>query len=441
MKCILFRLWRLKVLTNPPPEVGETRMRLKTILNRVEPYKDFIYESVRWGPGRHPAIEIRLRPKARALPNCSGCRRPGPAYDHCSLRRFQFVPLWGIVVVFIYAMRRVECDRCGVTVECVPWARGKSRLTTTFQWFLATWAKKLSWHEVAMTFGTSWASVYRSVRMAVQWGLKHRVLAGLIAIGVDEIMWLRGHQYLTVVYQIQAKCKRLIWVGKDRTEESFLGFFAMLGETLSARLRYVCSDMWQPYVKLIAEKAKNAINILDRFHIMSRMNKAIDEIRASEAKQLVRDGYEPVLKHSRWCLLKRPENLTLRQTVKLSELLRYNLRAVRAYLLREEFQRFWEYQSSFWAGRFFDEWSTRVMRSRLGPLKRLVVSLREKRKLLMNWFLAQGTISSGIVEGMNNKAKLVMRRAYGFRTYRAVEVALYHNLGDLPEPHFTHRFW
>jgi transposase len=174
---------------------------------------------------------------------------------------------------------------------------------------------------------------------------------------------------------------------------------------------------------------------------MSRMNKAIDEIRPSEAKQLVRDGYEPALKHSRWCLLKRPENLTLRQTVKLSELLRYNLRAVRAYLLREEFQRSWEYQSSFWAGRFFDGWSTRVMRSRLGPLERLVVSLRGKRKLLMNWFLAQGTISSGIVEGMNNKAKLVMRRAYGFRTYRAVEVALYHNLGGLPEPHFTHRFW
>jgi len=229
-------------------------------------------------------------------------------------------------------------------------------------------------------------------------------------------------------------------VGKDRTEESFLGFFTMLGEEVSAGLRYACTDMWHPYVKLIAEKAKGAINILDRFHIMSRLNKAIDEIRASEAKRLVRDGYEPVLKHSRWCLLKRPENLTPRQTVKLSELLRYNLRTVRAYLLREEFQRFWEYWSSFWAGRFFDEWSTRAMRSRLGPLKRLVVSLRQRRTLLMNWFLVKGIISSGIVEGMNNKAKLVMRRAYGFRTYQGAEVALYHNLGDLPEPHFTHRF-
>ena len=415
-------------------------MRLKTILNRIQPHKDFVYESVDWRAGRHPVLEIRLRPKARALPICSICRRPGPCYDHCSLRRFQFVPLWGIAVFFIYVMRRVECDRCGVTVERVPWARGKSRLTTTFQWFLATWAKRLSWHDVAEIFGTSWDSVYRSVRMAVRWGLQHRVLAGLMAIGVDEILWRRGHQYLTLVYEIQSKCKRLIWVGKDRTEESFLGFFDMLGEALSARLRYACSDMWQPYVKLIAEKAKNALNILDRFHIMSRMNKAIDEIRAGEARRLVEEGYEPVLKHSRWCLLKRPANLTPRQTVKLSELLQYNLRTVRAYLLREEFQRFWEYRSSFWAGRFFDEWSTRAMRSRLAPLKRLVVSLRERRTLLMNWFLAKGTISSGIVEGMNNKAKLVMRRAYGFRTYQGAEVALYHNLGDLPEPHFTHRF-
>ena len=415
-------------------------MHLKTILNRVEPHKNFVYASVHWGSGRQLTLEIRIRPRAGALAICSKCRRPGPAYDHCSRRRFQFVPLWGIMVVFIYDMRRADCVHCGPTVELVPWAHGKSRLTTRFQWFLATWAKKLSWHVVAETFGTSWDSVYRSVRMAVRWGLKHRVLEGLLAIGVDEILWRRGHQYLTVVYQIQSSCKRLIWVGKDRTEESFLRFFAMLGEKLSARLRYACTDMWQPYLKLIAEKAKGAINILDRFHIMSRMSKAIDEIRASEAKRLVRDGYEPVLKHSRWCLLKRPENLTPHQTVKLTELLRYNLRTVRAYLLREEFQRFWEYRSSFWAGRFFDEWSTRAMRSRLGPLKRLVVSLREKRTLLLNWFLAHGTISSGIVEGMNNKAKLVMRRAYGFRTFGAAEVALYHNLGDLPEPHFTHRF-
>jgi transposase len=147
-----------------------------------------------------------------------------------------------------------------------------------------------------------------------------------------------------------------------------------------------------------------------------------------------------VLKHSRWCLLKRPENLTDHQTVKLAELLRYNLQSVRAYLHREDFQRFWEYQSPAWAGKFLDEWCLRVMRSRLEPLKKVARSLRKHRPLLLNWFRAKGTISAGIIEGFNNKAKLTMRKSYGFREYETIELALYHQLGNLPQPEFTHKF-
>jgi len=198
--------------------------------------------------------------------------------------------------------------------------------------------------------------------------------------------------------------------------------------------------MWGPYLKVIAKKASQAIHVLDRFHILQKMNKAIDEIRASESKQLAADGYEPILKHSRWCLLKRPENRTERQTVKLSELLKYNLRSVRAHLLREDFQRFWEYIGPTWAGRFLDQWCTRTLRSKLEPMKKVARTLRRHRELILNWFRAKGELSSGIVEGLNNKVKLTTRKAYGFRTYEAIEIALYHNLGALPEPEFTHRF-
>ena len=111
-----------------------------------------------------------------------------------------------------------------------------------------------------------------------------------------------------------------------------------------------------------------------------------------------------------------------------------------AYLHREDFQRFWEYQSPAWAGKFLDEWSIRVMRSRLEPLKKVARSLRKHQPLLLNWFRAKGTISAGIVEGFNNKAKLAMRKSYGFREYETIELALYHQLGNLPEPDFTHEF-
>ena len=198
--------------------------------------------------------------------------------------------------------------------------------------------------------------------------------------------------------------------------------------------------MWKPYLNVIAECAGEAVHVLDRYHVMAKMNKAIDEVRAAEVKRLKADGYEPILKHARWVLLKRRENLTEKETVKLTELLKYNLKSVRAYLLREEFQRFWEYRSPYWAGRFLREWCTKALRSRIEPMKKVARMLRSHAGLLLNWFRAKGTMSSGSVEGLNYNAKLTMRKAYGFQTLRGVKIALYHRLGDLPEPRFAHEF-
>src|ERR1019366_6229407 len=117
--------------------------------------------------------------------------------------------------------------------------------------------------------------------------------------------------------------------------------FTMIGPEVSARIEFVCSDMWKPYLGVIREKCSQALNILDRFHIVAKVNKARDDIRAAEARRMKGDGYEPVLTKSRWCLLKRPANLTANHKVKLQDLVRYNLQSVRAYLLKEDFQQLW----------------------------------------------------------------------------------------------------
>ena len=416
-------------------------MQLKTILNRVEPFKSFVYGKTRWVEGtERPTLEVEVLARKNGRPICSGCGRPGPGYDRLPERRFEFVPLWAITVYFVYAMRRVECRSCGVTVERVPWAVGKSHLTTSYRWFLARWAKHLSWQVVASIFHTTWRNVFESVKHAVFWGLFHQDLDGIEAIGVDEIQWQRGQHYLTLVYQIEDGMKRLLWVAQERTEESLRRFFQTLSVEARQSIRFVCSDMWQPYLNVVAEQLKEAVHVLDRFHIMKKMNEAIDEVRRSEARRMEEDGYEPVLKHSRWCLLKRPENRTEKETVKLSELLQYNLQSVRSHLLREDFQMFWEYISPGLAVKFLDEWCTRTMRSKIEQMKKVATSLREHRDLILNWFRAKWTVSAGSVEGLNNKAKLTTRKAYGFRTYEAIEIALYHTLGDLPEPNFTHEF-
>lgn len=218
-------------------------MQLKTILNRVAKQPGFVFGAatfVNVAGLLQLHLQVRARQGSRGV--CSGCYVRRPGYDRLPERLYQFVPLWNIAVFFLYAARRVDCDRCGVTVELLPWAAGKSPLTTTFAWFLQSWAKVLSWKETGRRFGVSWHTVFETVRHAVQWGREHQDLDGIRSIGVDELSWKKGHKYLTLVYQVDHHRKRLLWVGRDRTAASFERFFEWLGaerckRVLPARVR------------------------------------------------------------------------------------------------------------------------------------------------------------------------------------------------------------
>ena len=194
-------------------------------------------------------------------------------------------------------------------------------------------------------------------------------------------------------------------------------------------------------MKVIAKKATNAVNILDRFHIMKMFNDALDKTRREEVKRLESRGYEPVLKNSRWLIAKRPENLTDKQHPKLQELLQYNLQSVRAYLLREDFQQLWEYISPAWAMKFLDEWIKKAMLSKIVPMKKMARTLRRHQGLIANWFITKKQYSSGIVEAINANAKLTIRKAHGFRRFETLKYALFHTLGQLPLPETTHKFF
>src|SRR3954453_14782402 len=416
-------------------------MELITILNRCHRFRGFVYQHAHFGADKK-SIEVAVRPRKGSTAVCSRCHQPAPGNDQLAERRFEFIPLWGFFVFLLYCMRRVDCGLCAaVVVEEVPWGDGKRTLTKVYMLFLARWARHLSWKETAEAFHTSWEKVFDAVEHVVTFGLKHRIFGQIDAIGVDEIQYAKGHKYLTLVYQIDLDVTRLLWMGRERTIESFQGFFTVIGDELASKIVFVCSDMWEPYLKVIREKCSEALHILDRFHIVAKMNKALDEVRAGESRRMASEGLTPVLKKSRWLLLKREENLKIEQRFRLRNLLRYNLKTVRAYLLKEAFQQLWEYSAPAWAGKFLDEWCRQTMRSRIEPMKKIARSLRQHRELILNYFRAQKLISSGVVEGLNNKAKVTMRRSYGFRTYRVLELALYHSLGKLPEPDSTHDFF
>jgi len=425
------------------------QLQVKTILNAIQHFPGFVFQDIRLQrhlDGRPRRIEIALDPHGGIPAKCSRCLQPAPGYDRLPQRSWLFLPLWNLQTFFVFAARRVQCATHGVVVEHVPWSDGKRPVSLAMMCFLSRWARRLSWRETARAFHTSWECVYRSVEWFVQWGLAHRKLEGVEAIGVDEIHWgtsKRADNFLTVIYQIDRHCRRLLWVGKRRTKATLRRGLAALGAEVVQGLRFVCSDMWRAYLNVIAAQADQALHVLDRFHITSNLNQALDQVRRAESGQLRAAGLAAAerLKNMRWKLLRRGSRVRGRARRELRRLLNTKLVTARAWALKDLFEHFWSYKSLRHAGDFLEYWTWRALRSRIEPMKKVARTLRAHEDLLMNWFKAKGEISSGAVEGLNNKIRVVTRRSYGFRTYDAMETALYHTLGRLPEPgEFTHRF-
>lgn len=414
-------------------------------MNRIQRFVGFVYQKVQLHHyrGQPQRIEVTLEAHGQIRAKCSECLQPAPGYDRLPSRRWLFVPLWDIPVWFNYAPRRVECAKHGIVVEHLPWSQGKRPVTLAMMGFLARWARRLSWRETARAFHTSWEAVYRSVEWFVRWGLSHRPLDGVESIGIDEIHWGRGKRadnFLTVIYQIDSSCRRLLWVGRRRTRATLRRGLDALGPTVVSGLRFVCSDMWRAYLNVIAAKIPQALHVLDRFHITMHLNQAVDQVRRGETGRLRGRPAAEKLKRMRWQLLRRGSRVRGQAKQRLCGLLRANLATGRAWMLKETFRDFWRYRSLTWAAAFLDVWCERALRSRIEPMKKVARMLRAHEELLLNWFRAKGEISAGAVEGLNNKIRVVTRRSYGFRTYNAMEIALYHTLGKLPEPESTHRF-
>ena len=231
-------------------------------------------------------------------------------------------------------------------------------------------------------------------------------------------------------------------MSEGRRVKSLLRFFLILKRAkinVRESIRCVCSDMHKAYLRAIGRKLPEALHILDRYHIAANLSQGLDQARADESGELKAQGWEK-LKRSRWRLLRRRKNLKHKQPYKPGGILQWDLPAVRAYLLKESRHGLWDYKSPTNAGRCLDAWCRQAMTRRLEPTKKAVRSLRRHRPLILNWFIAKKQDNTAIVEGLNAMVQLRFTKAFGFRVFDAIEVALYHQLGQLPEPELAHRF-
>ena len=231
----------------------------------------------------------------------------------------------------------------------------------------------------------------------VTWILPTNLEVASFEQAIEKIQWYLCHWQIEIYFRILkggCKIEKLQLEHIDRLRPAIALYMIVAWRVLYlTMLGRECPDL--PCDLVFAKETAGAVNILDRFHIMAHPSKAIDEVRAQEARELKDKGYEPILAKMRWLLIKQPENPTDKQDTKLSELLQYNLRSIRGYLPKGKFQSFWEYASPHWDGQSFDKWCTKTMRSKIEPMKKVAKMLKRHRPLLLNWFQAEKQFSNG----------------------------------------------
>lgn len=407
-------------------------MLVKTIARKTLELKNHKIDKIKETP--EGTIEIYISHKKRRLLPCNNDEGKYKVVDQLHERRWQHVSLWGREVEIVYSPCRVMCQG-KLVVEDIPWSRGKIRISAPLISHIGILAELLPWKQVAELFHVHWNTVRNAVKQIVEYGLEHREIGDVIYFGIDEISRKKGQIYLTNVYDL--KEKRLLWSGEGRNRATINKFYNQVGHKLNASVIAICCDMWQPYIDNLKLYFPDAIIVFDKFHIVSHLNKAVDEVRREEAREL-KETEPDLLKGTRYLWLKRPGNLTDTQRVKLSTLEKLNLKINRAYLLKENFQYVWEYKYPGWAKKFLKQWFWMATHSRLKPLRDFAWMVRRHEEGILNYFKVP--ISNGIVEGLNNKAKVISHRAYGFRTVETYKLVLYHCMGKLPRPESSFKF-
>jgi len=383
---------------------------------RVEESEDRLVAEIEAIPGR--------------LPRCGCCgRQVRRTKGRLRRREWRDLKIRQLPLVLAYTPRRVVCPDCGVRVEQVPWAQRWSRVTKTLTRAVAELARQTDLSTVAHHFAVNWKTVGSIIHRAVQWGLRKRRKRPLRIIGIDEVSRKKGHRYLTLVYDLERG--RLIWVGTDRSKATLEAFFDALGGRRCQHLQAVVLDMWKAYLTVVEERAPQATVCFDRFHVVQHLNRAVDEVRRSMVRRLA--GPEKALiKGTRFVLLKNPWNQTPKQKRALSALVRSNHPLSRAWYLKEDLQRFWDYVREGWAEKHLRQWLWWASHSRLEPFQRFARLVRRHLEGILAWTRLR--VSNGALEGMNNKVKLVSHRSYGFRNAERYIEAIYHNCAALPLP-------
>jgi transposase len=309
---------------------------------------------------------------------------------------------------------RVACPVCGPKLEYLPWLAKWSRLTKRLAESVVRLCAVLPIRHVADFYGLDWDTVKAIDKRHLQEQLEEVDLSKVSVIGLDEFAIQKGHRYATVI--VEPSCKRVLWVGRGRGRADIRPFFDLLGAEGRARLEAVVMDMNPAYEEEVKAQCPQAQIVYDLFHVVAKYGReVVDRVRVDEANRLRKDKKaRKVIKGSRWLLLRNRTSLTRRKDrVRLAELLSANRKLMRVYVLKDDLKHLWDYRRLGAARRFWNQWYARAIRSRIEPLKKFARSLKERIAGVLSH--CRWPLHTSLLEGINNKIKVIKRMAYGFR--------------------------
>lgn len=334
-------------------------------------------------------------------------------YDHRT-RRVRDLSCGHLRIYLELELRRVDCPTCGgVKTERLEWLAQNSRYTRRFAMLVGRRCRTATIKDVARELHLDWDTVKELEKEYMAEQLRRIGTPAPETIGIDEISIRKGHTYRIVVSDLGRR--RPIWFGgEDRSEASLAQFYAWLGPKKSRCLRLALMDMWKPFANATRQAVPWAAILFDKFHIMRHLGDALDQVRKSEYARL--SGTERrFIKGQKYALLSNRENLTWDGRRALKELLRINGRLNIAYVLKESFDQLWDYQSETWAWKFFENWRSSLRWQRLKPYQKFARMIEKNWAGIAAYCTTENKVSLGYVEGINNKIRVIQRRAYGLR--------------------------
>lgn len=393
-------------------------MRITTLFRRVLGVTEMTVEDVFFGQA---GIVLAVRPRWRR-PRCGECGQRAPGYDRARLRRWGHLNIGQHRIVLEYQPRRVSCRHCGgVRTELVPWAEHGSGFTREFEELIAYLAQITDKTQVTQLTGIDWATVGRVVQRVVARKLDPERLDDLKRIGIDEFGYRRRHRYLTVV--VDHESRRVVWAAKGRDAATLEAFFDDLGEERCARIKFATIDMSASFIKAIQDRLPHAQIVFDRFHVQSLASDAVDEVRREQLRDLRGTPEGKALFRARYTLLKNPWDLSGTERDRLANIQRTNAPLYRAYLLKETLAKALDYKQPKRAERALREWLSWASRSRLAPFLRVARTIRKHLDGILAYI--KDRLTNAIVEGINNRLRMIARRAYGFHSHHSLVAMLF----------------